>query len=177
MKFKRVYDFYEQQNFLGVLEALDEIENVDQKSESMLNLIEIDCLLQTKNTEKGKKKFFKLRQTKGNFFEQSEEKIKNFYLDLESRIMNADEDPEFLTLKNEYLNNSDNIESCFALAKKSKEIEKYEISVELFLKILENDKKNKGKEAIEHLKEIFIILGSGNDIVKNGRREMSMLLY
>lgn len=107
--------------------------------------------------------------------EFSEESFRQFFDDVEGRVMAERDDPEFDRLKSEFGAEPDNLDICYKLAIRSKELEKYELCIELLLKILEQDK-NFG-DALEEIKDVFVVLGSSNELVKRSRKELSMILY
>lgn len=176
---ENVYKEYDEKRFEAVLENLGKVKKfkVDSASNFYLGLIEVDCLLEIKDKKKAKKLFFELEK-KGEFSEEIKNgKISEFYTNVKKRIEDDSQDDEFTQLSTNYEKNPEDLDICLSLARKAKELEKYQLAIQLYLKIIEKNKNFKEKKPIEELKEIFEILGSSNHLVKSGRKELSMLLF
>lgn len=97
--------------------------------------------------------------------------------DINEGLQTSENDPEFLKLQQAWQEDPSNLENCFMLAEKAAELQKYELSVELLLSIIESDKKWQEGQAVDRIKQLFIEIGNGNPIVHKARKELSFLLY
>ena len=86
-------------------------------------------------------------------------------------------DPEFEKLQQIYTENPENLQNCFDLAQKAAELQKYELSLELLLSIIETEKDWNDGQAVNRIKELFTEIGNGSPIVLKARKELSFLLF
>jgi thioredoxin-like negative regulator of GroEL len=174
---KTVYDHYEQKDFksaLDIVEALEEYE-LDKRSKDMIELVKIDCLIQVKMKQEARNSFIELKKNLN--LETEEQEIQDFVQKIENELNVKEDDEDFILLKQKYEQNMEDLEIGFNLAVKARDVEKYELAVELLLFSIQMDKKWEDGIALKELTSLLNDLGSGNELAKKARKDLAMLLY